>query len=95
MRVAIAKLIELHLIELAERVQILTPQAGVKTGRVRQVEHRITHGPELDALKFRRQEAAAPQTIVEWLAAASRARGNHDDESGKVARFAAQAIHQP
>ena len=76
--------------ELAEVVEHLPPRAGRAAGGIGEVEHRLLAAAELHALIARRQEAAAPQAVVERLVGpASR---EHDDERRQVLVHAAQAI---
>ena len=89
----VAELVKLHAVQLAERIEILPPLSLAEARRIRQVKHRVAHRAELDALILRRQEPAAPQPVVQRLAAG--ALGHHHDERRQVGALAAEPIGQP
>ena len=64
--------------------------------RIGEVEHRIAAPSGIDSLILRRQEAAAPQPIVERLVVRiARALRDHGDEGRQVAVLAAQPVGEP
>ena len=92
----VAQLAVVQSIERAEIVELAAADCIGDAGGVRQVEHRIAVGAQLDALEPRRQESGAPVIVVEDLATTQLAilRG-HDHERRQVLVHAAQAIAHP
>ena len=82
------------LVELCQTVQHAPARLGTDTRWVRQIKHWVTLAAELNALKFRRQKAGAPQTRVKRLVALFAIR-NHHDERRQIFVRAAQAVAQP
>ncbi len=92
----IGDLVVVQAIEGAEVVELATADRIADAGRVRQIEHRVAIGAQLDSLVARRQKSGAPVIVVEDLPARQLAvlRG-HDHERRQVLIHAAQAIAQP
>ena len=63
----VAELVVPDLVEPGQVVEHPPPGVGVEPGGIGQVQHRVADGAELDALVLRRQEAAAPEAVVERL----------------------------
>ena len=84
----VAELFELELIEFGQVVQHAPPRRVIDSGGVREVQHRISDGPELDALVFRRQKAAP---VKSRTATESTCRIEHH-ETGEIVGFAPQSI---
>ena len=85
-------LLEPQLVERPDGVERVALEVGVDAAGVREVEHGIAAGAELDALVDRRQEAAAPVRVAAAGPLVARAE---DDEAGQVLRLAAQAVGDP
>ena len=82
-----------QVVERGDVVEHLPPRRPRAAGRVGEVEHRLLAAAELDALIARRQEAAAPEAVVERLVGPP-AR-EQDDERRQVLVLAPQAVGDP
>ena len=67
--------------------------ALVEPRRIREVQHRIAHRPQLDALIPAREGSPLPHTRVRRLVAPLPV--NHHDKCGQILVLAAQAISDP
>ena len=99
MRVRISGIAELAMIELVELGQVVEhppPGRGGEARRVREIEHRVAHRAELDPLVRGRQEAAAPEPVVERLVVrVARPLRDHHHERRQVLVLASQAVGDP
>ena len=78
-------LAKLLFVERGEVVEHLAPHLAIAAGRVREIQHRVVAAAELHALILRRQEAAAPEAVVERLiGGAGRVARDHHDERRQV-----------
>ena len=82
------------LVQFRQTVKHSPACLGTDAGRVREIKHRVALAAELNALKFGRQKAGAPQTRVKRLIALFAVRDHHDERRQIFVR-AAQAITQP
>ena len=89
----IAVLLELLAVELGQRVEEGAPLVARNAGRIGQIQDRVADRAELDPLVARRQEARAPEPVVQRLAPG--ALRDHHDEAGQVAGLAAETVAQP
>ena len=71
-------------------------EVGGHSGRVGEIQNRVTFAAESDALVLRREEARAPIVVVEELTAGVLfVGGSHDHVGGKVFGHVSQAVGAP
>ena len=84
------------LVELAQVVEHPPSQLRRAAGRVGQVEHRLLAATELHALILGRQEAAAPEPVIQGLVGRVARTARHQDDKGRqILVRAAEPVGHP
>ena len=92
----IARLLELHLVQLCQMIQVPPPRFAAESRRVREIQHRIANRSELHALVLAGQKSAAPQPIVKRLIAGpSGALRHHHHKGRKIVVLASEPVRNP